>query len=77
MMLCRLPPVQQAPVCDGPSFDPFPFDEDSLTAFEVDVGRRQLAKALVVAPVIVVGDEGSDLGHKVTGSLGAPRSQTR
>ena len=57
MMLCGLPPMQQASVCDGLSFDPFPFDEDCLTASEVDVGRRQIAEALVVAQVIVVSDE--------------------
>jgi hypothetical protein len=30
--------MQQASVCDGLSFDPFPFDEDGLAAPEVDVG---------------------------------------
>jgi hypothetical protein len=31
-----------------------------LTASEVDIGRRQIVDALVVAQVIVVGDEGFD-----------------
>ena len=58
MMLCGLPAMQQASVCDGLSFDPFPFNEDGLAASEVDVGRRKIGQALVVAQVIVVGDEG-------------------
>ena len=57
--------MQQASVCDGQSFDPFPFDEDALAASEVDVGRREVAQALVVAQVIVVGDESADLGLEV------------
>jgi hypothetical protein len=46
----------QASVLDA--FDPFSFQQDGLTASEVDVGRRQIVDALVVAQVIVVGDEG-------------------
>ena len=65
MMLRGLPTMQQASVCDGLSFDPFSFDEDGLAASEVDVGRGQVAQALVVAQVIVVGDEGADLGFEV------------
>ena len=52
--------MQQASVCDGLSFDPFPFDEDGLAMSEVDVGRRQVGQALVVTQMIVVGDEGAD-----------------
>ena len=47
-------------VIDGFAFDPFSFQQDGLTASEVDVGRRQIVDALVVAQVIVVGDEGFD-----------------
>ena len=43
------------------------FTEDCLTASEVDVGRCQIFQALVVAQVIVVGDEGADLGLEVAG----------
>jgi hypothetical protein len=39
------------------SFDPFSFQQDGLTAAEVDVGRRQIVDALVVAQVIVVGSD--------------------
>ena len=54
--------MQQAAVLDGLSFDPFSFHEDCLATPEVEVGRRQVADALVVTQVIVVGDEGVDLG---------------
>ena len=58
--------MQQVSIGDGLSFDPFPFDEDGSATSEVDdVGRRQVADALVVAPVIIVGDEGADAGFKV------------
>src|SRR4026207_2178718 len=64
-MLSGLPTMQQASIGDGLSLDPFPFDEDGLATFEVDVGRCQVAQALMVSQVIVVGDEGSDLGFEV------------
>ena len=57
--------MQQASACDGLPFDRFPLSEDCLAAPEVDVGRRQVAQALVAAQVIVVGDEGADLSLKV------------
>ena len=57
--------MQQASVCDGLSFDPFSSQQDGVATAEVDVGRRQIAEALVVAQVIVVGDEGADLGFEV------------
>ena len=64
-MLCGLPMMQQAAVLDCLSFDPFPLHEDCLAAPEVDVDRREVAKALVVSQVIVVGDGGGDLRLKV------------
>src|ERR1700680_2756430 len=38
-------------------------------ASEVDVGRGQVAQALVVAQVIVVGDEGADPGLESAGQV--------
>ena len=65
----------QAPVFDGLSFDLLPFDQDGLTASEVDVGGGEVAQALVIAPMIVVGDEGVDLGFEVAGqSFAIPRA---
>jgi len=60
----------QAPMFDGLSFDLLPFDQDGLAAPEVDVGGCEIAEALVVAPMIVMGDEGVDLGLEVTGQVG-------
>ena len=42
-------------------FDLFSFQQDGLAAPEVDIGRRGVAQALVVAVIIVVADEGPDL----------------
>ena len=52
--------LKQAPVSDGFAFDPFSFQRDGLTALEEDVGGCQIADALVIALMVVVGDEGSD-----------------
>ena len=59
----------QASVLDGFAFDPFSFQQDGLTASEVDVGRRQIVDALVVAQVIVVGDEGFDPSLELAGQI--------
>src|SRR5258708_7843137 len=59
----------QASVLDGFAFDPFSFQQDGLTASEVDVGRRQIVDALVVAQVIVVGDEGFDPSLELAGDV--------
>ena len=64
-MLCGLPTMQQAAVGDCLSFDPFPFDQNGLAPPEVDVGGRQVGDALVISQVIVVGDEGLDLGFEI------------
>ena len=56
----------QAPMFDGLSFDLVPFQQNDLAAPEVDVGRCEVVEALVVAPVIVMRDEGLDLGLKIT-----------
>jgi hypothetical protein len=65
VILCGLPTVQQAAIGDCLSFDPFPFDQNGLAPPEVDVGWRQVADALVISHVIVVGDEGRDLGFEI------------
>jgi hypothetical protein len=64
-MLCGLPTVQQAAIGDCLSFDPFSFDQNGLAAPEVNVGWRQIVDALVIAQVIVVSDEGPDLGFEI------------
>ena len=47
---------------DSLAFDPFSFEQDGVASAEVDIGRRQVADGLVVTPVVVVIDEGVDLG---------------
>ena len=53
--------MKQASRFDGLSFDPFSLFQNGLTAPEVDVGWCQGLQALVIAPMIVVIDEGIDL----------------
>jgi hypothetical protein len=48
--------VLQAAILDCDSFDPFSFQQDGLSAAEVDVGWREIVQALVIAAMIVVID---------------------
>ena len=57
----------QAPLFDRLSFDPFSLQQDGLAAPEVDVGWGEIVEALVVAPVIVVLNEGGDLPVEIAG----------
>ena len=50
----------QATVCDCLALDPFAFEEDGLGSSEVDVGRREIAQALVIAAMVVMSHEGRD-----------------
>jgi len=59
--------VLQAPMFDGLSLDPFSLFDDGRCPAEVGVGGRHVAEAFVVTPVIVVFDEGLDLGLKIAG----------
>ena len=49
------------------SFDPFPLLQNGFVAPEVDVRRCDVVQALVVALMVVVIDEGFDLGFEITG----------
>ena len=57
----------QAAIGDGLAFDPFAFEQNGLAAPEVDVGRGEIAWALVVAAMVVVLDKGRDLAFEVDG----------
>jgi hypothetical protein len=59
--------VLQAPMFDGLSLDPFTLFEDGWRPTEVGVGGRHVGQALVVTLVVVVLDEGLDLGLEVAG----------
>lgn len=52
--------MQQAALLDGLSLDAFTFGQNGLSAAEADIGGREIAEALLNAPVIIVIDEGFD-----------------
>ena len=59
----------QAAVCDSGKLDAFSFCEDRLRSAKVDVGRREVFDALMIANVIVVLDEGADLSFEIAGQI--------
>jgi hypothetical protein len=61
--------VKQASLGDGLSFDACTLEQDRLACAEVNVCRRQIAQAFVVAVVVVVIDQAFDLGFEVTGQF--------
>ena len=65
MILSGFVLVQQAAILDCVSFDPISVEQDGLAASEVDVGRREVIQALMIAPVVVVNDEPSDAGFEI------------
>ena len=65
LVLCGVLDVLQAAVQEGLSLDTLAFDPDGATTSRVDVDGREIVQALVVAPGVVVVDEGRDLGLQV------------
>ena len=59
----------QAAFADGQLLDLSPALDDGAMTPEVDVGRGEVAEALVVAPVVVPIDEGADLRFQVSGQV--------
>lgn len=57
----------QAPLLEGVLFDLFALFQDVLATSEVDIGRSEITKALMIAPVVVMVDEGLDLVFQVPG----------
>ena len=57
--------VEQASLLNGLFFDALSFEQDVLCPAEVDVGRCQIVQASVVAPMIVVLEEGVDPRFKL------------
>jgi hypothetical protein len=57
----------EATVGDSLSLDPLSFCQDGATPPAVDVGRGEIVDALVVSAVVVVGNEGFDLGFEIAG----------
>ena len=61
--------VLQATVCDCLAFNPFAFEEDGLSAPEVDVSWGKIVEALVIAGMVVVRHEGGDLAFEIAGQV--------
>lgn len=59
--------VLQAPMFDGVSLDPFTLFDDGWGPAEAGVGGRHVGQRFVIALVVVVLDEGLDLGLEITG----------
>jgi hypothetical protein len=69
LRLCGAQVVLQATICDCLAFDPFAFEENGLSAPEVDVSRSEIVEALVIARMVVVLDEGGDLAFEIAGQV--------
>ena len=61
--------MHQAALLDRLALNAFAFEQNRLTATEIDVGRREIVQALVVSSMIVVADEGLDLPFEVAGQV--------
>ena len=59
--------VLQAPLFDGDAFDVRALGEDGFVSAVVGVSGRHVAQALMVSLVIIVLDEGLDLGFEIAG----------
>ena len=59
----------QAAVCDGCTLDAFTLGKDYLGPVEVDVSRREVVQAFVIADVVIVLDEGFDLPFEIAGQV--------
>lgn len=65
----------QAPMLEGLALDAGAAAQDVGGATEVGVGRRHVVEALVIAGMVVVLDEGTDLGLQVTGQKVRPATR--
>ena len=59
----------QTTIGDGLAFDLFAFEEDGLGPSEVDVGRGEIAQALMLAGMVVMVDEGRDVAFEIAGQV--------
>ena len=69
LRLCGMQLMLQATVCECLALDPFAFEEDGLSASEVDVSRGKIVEALVIAGMVVVRHEGGDLAFEIAGQV--------
>jgi hypothetical protein len=59
--------VLQAPMLVSLAFDPFALFDDGFGPAKVGIGWCHVVEALVIAPVVVMLDEGADLSLQVVG----------
>ena len=59
-MLCRLAPIRQASFFHGVVLSRSASLDDVLVPAKVYIGRREVAEALMVPVVVVIGDENLD-----------------
>ena len=59
----------QATVGDCLALSSFAFEEDGVGSSEVDVGRRAIAQAFVIAGMVVMRHEGRDLAFEIAGQV--------
>ncbi len=57
--------MEQVALLDGLPFDPFAFEQDGLASTKIDIGRREIADAFVVALMVVMLDEDPDLRFEI------------
>jgi hypothetical protein len=69
LRLCGMQLMLQATIGDCLALDPFAFEEDGLSAPEVDVSRGMIVEALMVAGMVVVRHEGGDLAFEIAGQV--------
>lgn len=67
----------QAPSFHSPPFEFFPFEQDSLAAPGIDIGRGEVVQALVIALMVVISDEGVDLRASISQKLTRSWHQSR
>ena len=66
--------MAQAAIHEGLALDPRPLAQDGLAAAEVDVGRGEVAQALVSPSMVVVLDEGGNPRLQLAGQVGSVRA---
>jgi hypothetical protein len=65
--LCGAFAVLQAPCFESLLLDPFSWSQNGFVSAEADIGWRDVVQALMIALMVVVLDEGFDLGFKIAG----------
>lgn len=57
--------MKQAALLNGSSFDALAFEQNRLLSAKIDIRRRQIVDALMIAAMILVLDESLDVGFDI------------